>query len=146
MVHIKKFGNLNYIIIFVYFFTLLDLQSILIFSISPITWRICPYVSNLIQSSQKVSSGCAFLYISTYYRLYSRIHFQTHLNSMRNESIIIITNYYSYYCLCFYLAFQYEGLTHYDVKNVPNTTEEWKFPSFLMSTYDAAVVSWRAMM
>merc|ERR1712232_28991 len=42
-------------------------------------------------------------------------------------------------------AFQYEGLIHFNKDNVPNTTEEWKLPTYLMSTYDAAVVSWRAM-
>merc|ERR1712232_1110463 len=42
-------------------------------------------------------------------------------------------------------AFQYEGLTHYDKENIPKTTEDWKLPTFLMSTYDAEVVSFRAM-
>lgn len=42
-------------------------------------------------------------------------------------------------------AFQYEGLTHYDKENIPNTTEDWKLPTFLMSTYDAEVISFRAM-
>jgi len=42
-------------------------------------------------------------------------------------------------------AFQYEGLTHFDRENIPKTAEDWRLPTFLMSTYDAAVVSWRAM-
>mmetsp|Transcript_11851 Transcript_11851/g.25026 ORF Transcript_11851/g.25026 Transcript_11851/m.25026 type:complete len:262 (-) Transcript_11851:3350-4135(-) len=43
-------------------------------------------------------------------------------------------------------AFQHEGLTHYDATNIPETSEDWKLPSFTMSTHDASVVSWRAMM
>ena len=45
-------------------------------------------------------------------------------------------------------AFQYEGLIHYNSKeeNFPQTVADWELPTFLMSTYDAAVVSWRAMM
>ncbi len=44
-----------------------------------------------------------------------------------------------------FLAFQYEGLIHYDAQKVPNATEDWILPTFLMSTYDGDVVSWRAM-
>jgi hypothetical protein len=43
-------------------------------------------------------------------------------------------------------AFEYEGLTHYDPSLVPDNTVNWTLPSFLMTTYDAAAVSWRAMM
>jgi len=42
-------------------------------------------------------------------------------------------------------AFEYEGLTHYDPKLVPNTTANWTLPNFVMTTYDSAAVSWRAM-
>jgi len=42
-------------------------------------------------------------------------------------------------------AFQYEGLMNFDKDNIPVTPDDWKLPTFLMSTYDAAVVSWRAM-
>jgi len=42
-------------------------------------------------------------------------------------------------------AFQYEGLTHYRPANVPNSTANWTLPTFLMTTHDAAAVSWRAM-
>lgn len=43
-------------------------------------------------------------------------------------------------------AFQYEGLVHYDKEKVPATPEDWALPSFLMSTYDGDVVSWRTML
>jgi hypothetical protein len=36
-------------------------------------------------------------------------------------------------------------MIHYDKEKVPNATEDWILPEFLMSTYDGDVVSWRAM-
>lgn len=42
-------------------------------------------------------------------------------------------------------AFKTEGLTHYDPRTAPKRTEDWNIPSFLMTTHDAAVVSWRGM-
>jgi len=42
-------------------------------------------------------------------------------------------------------AFENEGLMHYDPKKTPRTTNDWTLPTFLMSTHDASVVSWRAM-
>jgi len=42
-------------------------------------------------------------------------------------------------------AREYEGLTHYDPLITPNITANWTQPTFLMTTYDAAAVSWRAM-
>lgn len=42
-------------------------------------------------------------------------------------------------------AYEYEGLIHYDPLIVPNATENWTLPNFMMSTYDSATVSWRAM-
>lgn len=42
-------------------------------------------------------------------------------------------------------AYENEGLMHYDAKITPRTLEAWKLPTFVMSTHDASVVSWRAM-
>jgi len=42
-------------------------------------------------------------------------------------------------------AFPYEGLTLFDPELVPNTTADWRLPTFVMTTFDAAAVSWRAM-
>eukprot|EP00534_Pseudo-nitzschia_fraudulenta_P003816 CAMPEP_0201135666 /NCGR_PEP_ID=MMETSP0850-20130426/54442_1 /ASSEMBLY_ACC=CAM_ASM_000622 /TAXON_ID=183588 /ORGANISM="Pseudo-nitzschia fraudulenta, Strain WWA7" /LENGTH=383 /DNA_ID=CAMNT_0047406859 /DNA_START=54 /DNA_END=1206 /DNA_ORIENTATION=+ len=42
-------------------------------------------------------------------------------------------------------AFQYEGLTHFNPQRIPATADDWTLPDFLMSTFDAAAVSWRAM-
>jgi len=42
-------------------------------------------------------------------------------------------------------AREYEGLIHYDPELLPETNANWTLPGFLMTTYDAAVVSWRAM-
>mmetsp|Transcript_24200 Transcript_24200/g.42539 ORF Transcript_24200/g.42539 Transcript_24200/m.42539 type:complete len:343 (-) Transcript_24200:73-1101(-) len=42
-------------------------------------------------------------------------------------------------------AFQYEGLTHYDVTKVPEAVDDWVLPTHLMKTYDGDVVSWNYM-
>lgn len=42
-------------------------------------------------------------------------------------------------------AFQHEGLTHFNPERIPATADDWTLPDFLMSTFDAAAVSWRAM-
>jgi hypothetical protein len=41
-------------------------------------------------------------------------------------------------------AYEHEGLISYDNDLIPQTTEDWILPTFLMSTYDGDVVSWRA--
>lgn len=42
-------------------------------------------------------------------------------------------------------AFEHEGLISYDPTIVPANTSNWTLPTFHMTTFDAAVVSWRAM-
>jgi hypothetical protein len=37
-------------------------------------------------------------------------------------------------------------MMHYDKDKVPETAEDWVLPTFLMSTYDGDVVSWRYML
>lgn len=42
-------------------------------------------------------------------------------------------------------AYEHEGLISYDPTLVPKNTSNWTLPTFHMTTFDAAAVSWRAM-
>jgi len=42
-------------------------------------------------------------------------------------------------------AYEYEGLISYDQKRVPVNVSNWTQPTFIMSTFDAAAVSWRGL-
>ena len=53
--------------------------------------------------------------------------------------------------LCFHLsnppiAYEYEGLTHYDLRRAPVYASNWTLPTHTMTTYDSEAVSFRAMM
>ena len=148
MVHITDFGNLNdHITIFVSFFyvTRSSIHSDILYQPDFLA-----NMPNRFQPDPEFPEGKLWMRLFVHIVFILEFHFQTHLNSMRtetkrNESINTI-NIMIILLLFVLLAFQYEGLINYDAENIPNATEYWKIPGFAMSTYDAAVVSWRATM